>query len=98
MVGTSSFPTYLFRVQSIVETQTSNRLDVLERERRQQQAHVGYLVCHLMLPKDVAGDDPSPLRLGNIRHAPRQDGISVVYLAISGEETDESLWVGVCVS
>lgn len=78
-------------MQGVVEAQTPNCLDVLERERRQQQAHVGHLVRHLMLPEDVAGDDPGPLRLGDVRHALRQDGISVVYLAISSEEADQSL-------
>lgn len=46
-----------------------------------------------MLSKDVADDDFSFLRLSDIGHALRQDGISVVYLAIFSKETDESLWV-----
>lgn len=45
-----------------------------------------------MLPEDVADDDSGFLRLGNVCHASGQNGISVVYFAISGQKTDKPLW------
>lgn len=78
----------------IVEPQTSDGLDILEGQGRQQQPHVGDLVRHLVLAKDVARQDARLLGLGNVRHAARQNGIAVVYLAVPGEEADEALFPG----
>jgi hypothetical protein len=75
----------------IVQSQASDCPDVLESKRRQQQPYVGYLVRHLMLAKDVAGQDARLLGLCNVRHAAGQNGIAIVYLAILGEETDKTL-------
>ena len=45
----------------------------------------------VMLAENVAGDDPSLLRVGEIGHAAREDCVAVVRLAIRGEEAYETL-------
>lgn len=82
---------YLVSMLLIVQSQASDRPDVLEGKGRQQQPYVGYLVRHFMLAKDVAGQDARLLGLCNVRHAAGQNGIAIVYLAVLGEKANEAL-------
>jgi hypothetical protein len=75
----------------VVEAQTPHRLDVLSGQRGEQQAHVGDLVRHLVLAKDVARDDAGLARLGDVGLAGGQQRVAVVDAAVPGQEADEAL-------
>lgn len=75
----------------IVEAEASYSLDVLGRQRRQQEPDVGDVFCDVVPSKDVARHDPGLPRLGDVSDAAWENCISVVRLAIPGKEANESL-------
>ena len=48
-------------------------------------------ICHIVLAKYVAVNEPSLLRLGKVYSANRQNGIAVVDFAVLCEEADKAL-------
>ncbi len=75
----------------VVEPEAPHRPDILRGQRRQEEPDVGHLVRHLVPAEDVPGDDVGVPGLGDVRHAPGQDGIAVVGASVLGEEADKTL-------
>jgi hypothetical protein len=86
--------THLVGMLLVVQAQASDGLDILRGQGSEEEADVRDLVCNFMLPKDGALDNSGLLGLGNIRHALWKNCISIVGLAISGQESHESLYNG----
>lgn len=78
-------------MQRVVQAEAPDRLDVLQRQGREEQPDIGDVVGDLVLAEDVPLDDARLLGLGDVGHAGGQDRIAVVDPAIPGEEADESL-------
>lgn len=75
----------------IVQSQTPDRLHVIQGKGCQQETHVGDLIGHLVLAEDITRDDAGLPGLGDICDTLGQNGITIVNPAISGEKADETL-------
>lgn len=75
----------------VVEADAANRAHVRGRERREEQANVGYLVGDMVLAKDVAMDDSGGFGARDVGDAAREDGVAVVGSSVAGEESNEAL-------
>jgi hypothetical protein len=79
-------------MQSIIEAETPHSPCVLWGERRQQHPNPKDLICHLVFTEYITSDNASMLSLGYICYALRQDGITIVGLRITGNETYKTLY------
>lgn len=79
-----SRPTHLFRMECVVETQASDCPHLFRRQGSEEKADVGHLISYFVLSEDISLDDTGLSGLGDVRHPPREDGISVVGAAVPG--------------
>jgi hypothetical protein len=68
----------------IVQAKTAHGLYILQSQWRKQQSHVGNLIRHIMLSKDIAFHDLCLLSFCNIRDTMGQYCIAIVSSAILG--------------
>ena len=78
-------------MQGVVQTEASHGLDVGRAERGEQMTDVSGLTSHIVRAEDVAFDDVSLLRFGKVSNTVRQNGISVISVAVFGNEAKEAL-------
>lgn len=74
--------TNLIYMLNIVQSQASHSPDVLQRQGCKKQADISNLISHIVVPENVASDDPGLLCLADVLDAPRKYGIAVVNAAI----------------
>lgn len=75
----------------IVQTQAADRPDVFPGQRRKKHLNFGDLVCDIVLSEDVTLDHLCLGHFGKVADAHRENGITVVNLAVFGQESNESL-------
>lgn len=78
-------------MQLVVQSETANSADILERQRGQEVTNIGNLICNMMLSEYIALHNASLLGLADIIDALWEDGIAVVSTAISRQEANKSL-------
>lgn len=81
----------LLGVLLVVQSQAADGLDILARQRSQEHAYVGDLVCDAVLAEDVALYHTRLGCLGGVTHSRGEQGVAVVDLAIFGQEADQTL-------
>lgn len=82
---------HLFCVKLIVQAQTTNSVDILQRERSEEESDIGDFIGDTVLSKDIALDNASLLGFADVGHATRKHGISVVRTAVPRKKANKSL-------
>ena len=77
----------------VVQTKTSDRLDILQSQRSEQESDVGNLICDIVLSEDLSPNDLSLGCFCYVCYSFWKYSIAIICSAILCKEANESLQV-----